>query len=259
MRQDDTTAMTDADAGSVDVGADTPTCSFCFEGAEGGGEMIAPCLCAGTLKWVHRSCIKRWRRHATDTTRCPNCKYQYKVADIGPEVWAGAALVEIGALLVRLGMLHTVSNIERQVSVATHRTSMFYMHHWGAVSLYPPPELVVCSIGVGRCVGYAARAAIVHGVSRYSNVFDEDYEVPLDFGNMVASIRGELKSLAFAGLETYRAGRLLEAITDIQRLINLPEIYSFAVELYKDIKARITSRAMANSYVLPYTPTLSAA
>ena len=54
-------------------------CRICFEGGEG---LIAPCLCAGSSKWVHRRCLDNWRatRHNPQCfTHCNTCNYQYRV------------------------------------------------------------------------------------------------------------------------------------------------------------------------------------
>ena len=45
-------------------------CRICHD-AEG-QDLISPCHCAGTSKWVHESCIIRWIRH-TKTKQCEIC------------------------------------------------------------------------------------------------------------------------------------------------------------------------------------------
>lgn len=53
------------------------TCRICFEG---GGDLIAPCLCKGTSKWVHRACLDRWRVRGSNPralTECCECGFQY--------------------------------------------------------------------------------------------------------------------------------------------------------------------------------------
>eukprot|EP00747_Dinoflagellata_sp_TGD_P221190 gnl/TRDRNA2_/TRDRNA2_93061_c0_seq1.p1 gnl/TRDRNA2_/TRDRNA2_93061_c0~~gnl/TRDRNA2_/TRDRNA2_93061_c0_seq1.p1 ORF type:complete len:592 (+),score=112.62 gnl/TRDRNA2_/TRDRNA2_93061_c0_seq1:131-1777(+) len=36
-------------------------CRYCFEGTEG-GELISPCNCGGSQKYVHLQCLRRWQR-----------------------------------------------------------------------------------------------------------------------------------------------------------------------------------------------------
>ena len=54
-------------------------CRICFDGGEG---LIAPCLCTGTSKWVHRKCLDNWRATNYNPqcfTHCNTCNYKYRV------------------------------------------------------------------------------------------------------------------------------------------------------------------------------------
>lgn len=56
------------------------TCRLCFE--EGTGELIAPCLCRGTSKWIHRDCLNHWRVSGSNPralTNCCECGFQYRL------------------------------------------------------------------------------------------------------------------------------------------------------------------------------------
>lgn len=53
-------------------------CRICLE--YGGTDLIAPCICKGTTKWVHRHCLDHWRARgqgARAFTHCPQCNYAY--------------------------------------------------------------------------------------------------------------------------------------------------------------------------------------
>jgi len=55
------------------------TCRICFEDD---GDLIAPCKCSGTSKWIHRSCLNRWRvsgSNPASLTQCCECKFQYEL------------------------------------------------------------------------------------------------------------------------------------------------------------------------------------
>ena len=62
-------------------GIDTRVCRFCFTGAEC-GTLIEPCACAGSQRFVHRRCLRRWflvgleSRGAVET-RCRVCHAPY--------------------------------------------------------------------------------------------------------------------------------------------------------------------------------------
>lgn len=54
-------------------------CRLCFEN---GGELIAPCLCKGSSKWIHRECLNQWRaagHNPRALTNCCECGFQYKL------------------------------------------------------------------------------------------------------------------------------------------------------------------------------------
>ena len=64
---------------------DPATCRFCLDTGSA-DSMIAPCLCAGTSKFVHRCCLDEWRAQEAQPrafTHCPSCKFQY-IADCCP-------------------------------------------------------------------------------------------------------------------------------------------------------------------------------
>ena len=97
-RREEATLLTPTAAASPDGGgacetiAATPTvlpdedddsCRICKEGAEG-GELIRPCKCSGSCKFVHRECLDRWRieslrRNQQNSTHCEICKSPFTI------------------------------------------------------------------------------------------------------------------------------------------------------------------------------------
>lgn len=64
--QDDSQCLKDEEHGMI--------CRICLE--DGGPDLIAPCYCKGSQKWVHRSCIDKWRvigLNPTAFTHCHEC------------------------------------------------------------------------------------------------------------------------------------------------------------------------------------------
>ena len=54
-------------------------CRICLDDDEE-NNMIAPCLCAGTNKFVHRRCLESWCEISSRSdarTLCPNCRHKY--------------------------------------------------------------------------------------------------------------------------------------------------------------------------------------
>ena len=46
-----------------------------------GDKLISPCLCKGTMKYVHGSCLTTWRNMNTNNvsyTQCEQCQYVYQ-------------------------------------------------------------------------------------------------------------------------------------------------------------------------------------
>jgi len=65
--------------GAMEDSADDNQCRICFET---GGDLIAPCLCSGTSKWIHRTCLDQWRAagsNARAMTNCFECGFQYRL------------------------------------------------------------------------------------------------------------------------------------------------------------------------------------
>jgi len=62
-----------------------PTCRICLLGREESielGNLIRPCLCRGTIAYVHITCLNRWRKESQSKTAfwaCPQCRYRYRL------------------------------------------------------------------------------------------------------------------------------------------------------------------------------------
>jgi hypothetical protein len=54
-------------------------CRFCFED----GQLISPCKCSGSQKWIHEVCLKKWYEMKSENRVCSVCKYRFKVQQLG--------------------------------------------------------------------------------------------------------------------------------------------------------------------------------
>lgn len=67
------------------------TCRICFDDCLR-KELIAPCKCTGTSKWVHRECLDRWRSANEDRAylKCTECLTPYKLVALysGEDSWS---------------------------------------------------------------------------------------------------------------------------------------------------------------------------
>ncbi|KAF3338753.1 E3 ubiquitin-protein ligase MARCH3 [Carex littledalei] len=67
---------------------DQPQCRICLE--TGGDDMIAPCHCRGTQKYVHRSCLDHWRstKEGFAFAHCTECRAVFLLrANVPPDRW----------------------------------------------------------------------------------------------------------------------------------------------------------------------------
>ncbi|KAH7883514.1 hypothetical protein F5I97DRAFT_1958341 [Phlebopus sp. FC_14] len=61
-------------------------CRICFEGDEADpsqGRLFKPCLCTGSISYVHVKCLQRWRTSSSSSAafyRCPQCQFHYRFA-----------------------------------------------------------------------------------------------------------------------------------------------------------------------------------
>jgi hypothetical protein len=57
-------------------------CRICFEAETVTSELISPCKCSGSIKWVHEECLKTWilgNRDELQGSSCELCSYEYKM------------------------------------------------------------------------------------------------------------------------------------------------------------------------------------
>jgi len=64
----------DNESSRLVVDADHPQCRICLD--LGGEDLIAPCHCKGTQKYVHRSCLDNWRstKEGFAFSHCTECR-----------------------------------------------------------------------------------------------------------------------------------------------------------------------------------------
>lgn len=70
------------------VHQDLPQCRICLD--TGGDDLIAPCYCKGTQKYVHRSCLDNWRstKEGFAFAHCTECRAVFILrANVPPDRW----------------------------------------------------------------------------------------------------------------------------------------------------------------------------
>ncbi|VDB86482.1 unnamed protein product [Peniophora sp. CBMAI 1063] len=73
------TARQDTDAQATGEQSEIPQCRICLDGPDPElGRLIRPCLCRGSISYVHVKCLNRWRESSnTAFFSCPQCHYRY--------------------------------------------------------------------------------------------------------------------------------------------------------------------------------------
>ena len=72
-------------------GAWRPMCRICYE--EDATGLFAPCKCSGSMRFVHKECLRRWRAvnmRERGYTHCPMCQVEYKLTSTAsgpPDTW----------------------------------------------------------------------------------------------------------------------------------------------------------------------------
>ena len=73
--------MTDLDVENIELME--KECRICLE-IDDVDDMIAPCKCSGTSKYVHRTCLNQWRSMNTVNnhfTQCGECHFNYRIIE----------------------------------------------------------------------------------------------------------------------------------------------------------------------------------
>uniref|UniRef100_A0A5B7ALZ6 Putative E3 ubiquitin-protein ligase MARCH1 n=1 Tax=Davidia involucrata TaxID=16924 RepID=A0A5B7ALZ6_DAVIN len=85
---DDDSQCLDVDENCNLVNAEQPQCRICLD--VGGEDLIAPCHCKGTQKYVHRSCLDNWRstKEGFAFAHCTECRAVFILrANVPPDRW----------------------------------------------------------------------------------------------------------------------------------------------------------------------------
>ena len=98
------------------------TCRICLED----GDLIQPCLCAGTAAHVHEECLIKWLA-ISNRTDCEICKYEYDFVEIEEEVtdycprWTCSSDGDTSAAVISIGLIG-------------HFVIMFFTSYWGTTA-----------------------------------------------------------------------------------------------------------------------------
>lgn len=114
--------------------------------------MIAPCQCSGSAKWVHRACLDQWRGDQPkrrNFTECSECKFKYRLQRVVPP---GETKRKIHCYLsVAIDVLIPILVVVIVVLIIGTLMAWYDPEQYVAEDLYHP---------LGNCSG-----AIAHGIT----------------------------------------------------------------------------------------------
>eukprot|EP00755_Sulcionema_specki_P027710 Sspe_Gene.88337::Locus_60369_Transcript_1_1_Confidence_1.000_Length_1008::g.88337::m.88337 len=112
------------------VGEHERQCRICFDDTEDAitGRLISPCRCTGTMKYIHVSCLNRWRARSENDLayyECSQCGYRYNIERVK---WARLVLHEntsiavsvVALLLMTLSLGYSLEWLELYKPVWEH-------------------------------------------------------------------------------------------------------------------------------------------
>jgi len=105
-------AVAGDDEGTLGGADEELVCRICFSGAEA-GKLVSPCLCSGSMRFVHLECLETWRRRSANPQsyyQCENCLYRYSFRRaLYAQVLRSALVLHLVSLVALLILLTTCS------------------------------------------------------------------------------------------------------------------------------------------------------
>jgi len=124
--------------------------------APGGDDLIAPCSCDGSIKYVHRSCLNTWRAVSPNPksfTTCDVCNTQYVLRERpdmkSSRVWRFALYFArdfFGAMLVIQAIIVSLAAICWALDKQDEAMRNVFPRNWSALAVYYVWGLFVFSI-----------------------------------------------------------------------------------------------------------------
>lgn len=75
INSDESVVSTNSDASAENI------CRVCRSGASPGQELLYPCKCSGSIKYVHEDCLNEWLKHS-GKNECELCKHRFTYTPI---------------------------------------------------------------------------------------------------------------------------------------------------------------------------------
>uniref|UniRef100_A0A6C0ELP7 Uncharacterized protein n=1 Tax=viral metagenome TaxID=1070528 RepID=A0A6C0ELP7_9ZZZZ len=90
-------------------------------------EMISPCLCNGSQRFIHRNCLNLWREQTQEAYhRCPTCHFRYRISRVW---WGNLVTRPIVVGTVSLTGLVILGGVSGYCSASSYNTVYYWFHH----------------------------------------------------------------------------------------------------------------------------------
>lgn len=76
---------------------------LCSDDTSGPTEMISPCACKGTMRYVHSRCLKKWWYHDSFIPRCDRCEQCLEKYNITPDSLSSCSFIHVATLVSLVG------------------------------------------------------------------------------------------------------------------------------------------------------------
>lgn len=97
-----------------DKAISTDCCRICYQEESDRSRLISPCLCSGSIRFVHASCLRQWRIATLNPEyvhRCNACKFSYIVNDSSGKSKFGGFIGMCTSIILVLALLFLVGFI----------------------------------------------------------------------------------------------------------------------------------------------------
>ena len=127
-------------------------CRLCFDGEEtvATGRLFSPCLCAGSMRYIHVHCLNQWRIRsgkASSYFKCDQCTYEY---NIQRSVWAETLLSPRLHVVISCFYLLAATAIAGSLAASVPHVSP-HERIWKLISFSPLPYFSTKVCGTDVC------------------------------------------------------------------------------------------------------------
>ncbi|EKX54165.1 hypothetical protein GUITHDRAFT_100414 [Guillardia theta CCMP2712] len=141
---------------------EVPTCRICHGEHNGPGDqrLFSPCLCRGSMRYVHVACLNRWRAVSNNPQsyyQCDSCRYKYNLRRTAFAEYCNSYKVQevlttvtCVCLVVLGGLLSYTTGIEHRLYRACEWTPQWHGTRWSSIFDFFMCGLIVVGIG-GFC------------------------------------------------------------------------------------------------------------